>query len=70
MPKRIVIDGQEITVPESTLTGAALRRLAGIPQDQILYRVSPDGHTVIHDHDQVEVQEGDQIGVMPRVRAA
>lgn len=70
MPKRIVIDGQEILVPEGALTGTLLRKLANVPQDCILYRVSSEGHTVIHDHDPVEVREGEQIGVMTRVRAA
>lgn len=64
--KKIIIDGQEIWVPEGNLTGRALRERAGISRAAVLYRVSPDGHQVLEDDQVVEVKEGERFGTVER----
>lgn len=67
---KIIIDGQEIWVPEGNVTGKALRQRAGASsEDTVLYRITPEGHQVIHDGDIVEVGEGERFGTMERVIA-
>lgn len=64
--KKIIIDGQEIWVPEGNLSGRELRERAGLSQSAVLYQVSPDGHRVVEDDQVVEVQEGERFGTVER----
>jgi len=64
--KRIIIDGQEIWVPEGNVTGQKLRELAGASQEAVIYRVSPNGHEVIEDNQVVGIQEGEHFGTLER----
>lgn len=64
--KKIIIDGQEIWVPEGNVTGRALRQRAGASPDAILYRVSPDGHQAVEEDQPLEIQEGERFGTLER----
>lgn len=68
--RKIIIDGEEILVPEGHLTGQELRRLARARNDEVLYQINPDGHRVVRDDDFLEVEEGQRFGKMTRVVAA
>lgn len=64
--KKIIIDGQEIWVPDGNLTGRALRERAGASPDAVLYRVTPDGHQVIEEDQPLAIQEGNRFSTLER----
>lgn len=64
--KKIIIDGQEFEVPVDTLTGDGLRRLADVPEEDVIYRVREGRHEVVPEGSEVEVEEGDRFGTLPR----
>jgi hypothetical protein len=64
--RRIIIDGQEIWVPEGNVTGRALREYTGAPPEAVFYRISPQGHEVIEDDQVLDIQEGERFGTLER----
>lgn len=68
--KQVTIDGQVISVPEGTVTGAYLRRIAKVPDDRVLYQATPEGDKVIHSETVLKVQGGERFSTMGRVIAA
>lgn len=68
--KQVIIDGQVISVPEGNVTGAYLRRMAKVPDERVIYQITPEGDRVIHDDTIVDVQDGERFGTMGRVIAA
>ena len=64
--KKIIIDGQEFEVPAESLTGNGLRRVAEVPQEDVIYRVRDGRHEVVPEDSDVELDEGDRFGTLPR----
>jgi hypothetical protein len=64
--RRIIIDGQEIWVPEGNVTGRALREYTGAPPEAVFYRISPQGHEVIEDDQVLDIQEWERFGTLER----
>jgi hypothetical protein len=64
--KKIIIDGQEFEVPAERLTGNGLRGVAEVPEGNVIYWVRDGRHEVVPDDSDVEVEDGDRFGTLPR----